>query len=63
MSKIKVGLLLQGRVVGADDGGDGFDVEEEVLVECPHRGKWSSKPSRRLSMNIALAGCVKGEAS
>ena len=61
MSKIEISLLLEGRVVGADDGGDGFDVEEEVLVEtphftvrrCRHRGKWPSTPSRRLDNTLA----------
>ena len=38
MSEIKVGLLLQGRVISADDGGDGFDVEEEVLVGFGYLG-------------------------
>lgn len=47
MSEVKIGLLLQGRVVGAEDGGEGFDVEEKVLVDtmrrCRHRGKWLLK--------------------
>lgn len=38
MSEIKVGLLLPGRVISADDGGDGFDVEEEVLVDFGYLG-------------------------
>lgn len=38
MSEIKIGLLLKGRVVGTDDGGDGFDVEEEVFVDFGHLG-------------------------
>ena len=61
MCEIEISLLLEGRVVGADDGGDGFDVEEEVLVEtphftvrrCRHRGKWPSTPSRRLDNSLA----------
>lgn len=36
MSEIEVGLLLSGRVVRADDGGNGLDVEEEVFVETSH---------------------------
>lgn len=38
MGEIKVSLLLQGRIVGADDGRDGFDVEEEVLVHFGYLG-------------------------
>ena len=38
MSEIKVGLLLQRRVVGADDGGDRLDIEEEVLVNFGYLG-------------------------
>lgn len=32
VGEVEVCLLLEERVVGADDGGDGFDVEEEVFV-------------------------------
>lgn len=32
MCEVEIGLLLQRRVVGAEDCGEGFDVEEEVLV-------------------------------
>ena len=33
MGEVEVGLLLEEGVVGADDGGDGLDVEEEVFVD------------------------------
>ncbi len=36
MGEIKVYLLLHGRVVGADNGGEGFDVEKKELVETGH---------------------------
>ena len=38
MGEIEIGLLLQGRVVGAEDCGEGFDVEEEVLVGFGYLG-------------------------
>lgn len=40
VGEVEVGLLEEGGVVGADDGGDGFDVEEEVFVDFG--GLWSS---------------------
>ena len=61
MGEIKVGLLLQGRVVGTDDGCDGFDIEEKVLIDtshytvrrCRHGGKWLSTPFRRDDNTVA----------
>ena len=38
MGEIKISLLLQRRVICADDGGDGFNVEEEVLVDFGYLG-------------------------
>lgn len=33
VGEVEVGLWLDGSVVGAEDGGEGFDVKEEVLVD------------------------------
>ena len=38
MGEVEVGLLLQGGVVGADNGRDWFDVEEEVFVDAGDLG-------------------------
>ena len=33
MGEIEVGLLLDGGIIGADEGEEGFDVEEKVFVD------------------------------
>ena len=38
MGEVEVGLLLEGGVVGAEDGEEGFDVEEEVFVDFGYLG-------------------------
>ena len=38
MGEIEIGLLLERRVVGADDCGEGFDIKEEVFVEFGYLG-------------------------
>lgn len=38
VGEVEVGLLLEGGVVGAEDGEEGFDVEEEVFVDFGYLG-------------------------
>lgn len=37
MGQLEIGFLLEERVVGADEGREGFDVKKEISVHCRNR--------------------------